>query len=124
MRLLISLSPQSSINTLQYHSFWEVYSITGLGGLMKEILGAFAATNGNRQRRVVVVCQESVLDENDLIVGSRKVFRLDAADGEEVFATEDPEVYLHRDGSLVKKIGSVKTGDIEQVLSRDSHRRR
>jgi len=75
---------------------------------MKEILGQFTVIDKDVMHHRVIVGQEKEIDENQLITGSRKFYSLNDLEGEEIELTDSPNVFLRGDGSLLKRIGSIR----------------
>lgn len=79
---------------------------------MKQVLGRFEVFDKNRLSRSVIVSQESFIDVNGVVVNHRKIYTLDDEDGEELVPTKDPRIYLQQNGSWLKKVGPIETGNL------------
>lgn len=82
---------------------------------MKELIGQFDVTDGNRLSFRVVVSQEVDVDDNNVVVSARKVFSLNDAYGEEIIITEHPDVFLRKDGSALRKSGMIQASNSVKV---------
>lgn len=74
---------------------------------MKEVIGVFKAVKGGKRRHLIYVSQEVKTNRKKVVTGASKTFTLDAVDGEEVMSTSDPEVFLLKDGTKVRKSGNI-----------------
>ncbi|WP_163339838.1 hypothetical protein [Desulfopila sp. IMCC35008] len=79
---------------------------------MKQVLGRFEVVDKNRLSRSVTVSQESFIDVNGVVVNHRKIYTIGDQDGEELVPAEDPTIYLQQDGSWLKKVGPIETGNL------------
>lgn len=75
---------------------------------MKEVIGSFTVTNGASQPQIVFVSQKTTVNENNVVIGSKKIFTLNSVDGEAVYRTEDPNTLVLKDGTTLRKTSSVK----------------
>ena len=75
---------------------------------MKEIIGRFTVIDEEGLRSRAIVGQEKEIDEGHLIIASKKSYRLHDLEGEEIMPTDTPNIFLRRDGSLLKKVGVIR----------------
>ena len=78
---------------------------------MKEVIGVFKAIKGGNRRHLIYVSQEVKTNRQKVITEVSKTFNLDGADGEELLSTSDPEVFLLKDGTRVRKSGNILNDD-------------
>lgn len=91
---------------------------------MKEVIGTFTVTDGTLREQTVIISQETILDENGVIIETRKYFNLNSIDGEEVRRGETENTLTLADGTLLRKISNIRFGDIEDTPRRRRHRPR
>ncbi len=76
---------------------------------MKQLLGYFKVMSPGFSTKTVLVQQEVMVNGENTIVSARKVFTLDALDGERVYRMTNPKFFLQQDGTVLKITGKFQT---------------
>lgn len=70
----------------------------------KQPIGYFEATSSGPLPETVIVSQETGLDSATFPIAPRKIFTLGTVDGEEIFRAQDPDIFIKKDGTRLKKV--------------------
>jgi len=68
-------------------------------------IGFFNVISSDNITRLIIISQYVRVNEFKVVVAAHKIFTLNTPDGEEVYRTEDPQIFLKEDGTVLKKVG-------------------
>ena len=67
-------------------------------------LGFFMATSPENINQKIIISQNITMNESNTVINSRKIFTLNTFDGEQVFRTQDPQLFVNKNGTIFKRI--------------------
>lgn len=78
---------------------------------MKRILGYCTVISANSGLKTLLVSQQITLDEQKNVVKAKKVFTIDSINGDELCRTDDPNIFINRNGTRYKRTGPFQQGE-------------
>lgn len=89
---------------------------------MRNLLGHCEIISAESGIKILFVSQQIGLDQKKQVVHVCKKFTLDSIDGVELSPTEDPNIFLHQDGTSYKRISPFRQGAPPQSRRHMQHR--
>jgi len=71
-------------------------------------IGFFNVISPDNITRLIIISQNVNVNEFKVVVAGHKIFTLNTPDCEEVCRTEDPQIFLKEDGTVLKKVGYIR----------------
>ena len=77
---------------------------------MKNILGYCHVISAEGGVKTLLVSQQIAVDRKNIITEVSKKFTIDSIHGDELIRTDDPNIFVNRDGIRYKRTGPFKQG--------------